>query len=81
MIYPTHSNAPLLFLLIMQAHSAPSIGIIGAQAGKLYTLVMSDPDPPDPKAPIYREWLHWLIVNIPGGTAEITEGTEVTRYM
>lgn len=31
-----------------------------------YTLLLVDPDAPDPKDPIYKEWIHWMIVNIPG---------------
>ncbi|XP_026333145.1 protein D2-like [Hyposmocoma kahamanoa] len=31
-----------------------------------YTLAMVDPDAPSRVTPIYREWLHWLVINIPG---------------
>lgn len=31
-----------------------------------YTLIMVDLDAPDPKNPIYSEWIHWMITNIPG---------------
>lgn len=31
-----------------------------------YTLIMSDPDAPSRGSPKAREWLHWLVVNIPG---------------
>lgn len=31
--------------------------------GKLYTIVMVDPDAPSPSNPIYKYWLHWLLVN------------------
>jgi phosphatidylethanolamine-binding protein (PEBP) family uncharacterized protein len=31
-----------------------------------YTLMMLDPDAPSRDKPIYRNWLHWLVVNIPG---------------
>ena len=29
-----------------------------------YTILMVDPDAPDPNHPIMSEWLHWLVVNI-----------------
>lgn len=32
----------------------------------LYTLIMTDPDAPSRLTPNYREWHHWLVVNIPG---------------
>ena len=31
--------------------------------GKLYTIIMVDPDAPSNSNPIYRNWLHWMIVN------------------
>ncbi|VAI73424.1 unnamed protein product [Triticum turgidum subsp. durum] len=49
------------------ADAAPSIQIAG-RAGDLFTLVMTDPDAPSPSEPTMKEWLHWLVVNIPGGS-------------
>jgi phosphatidylethanolamine-binding protein (PEBP) family uncharacterized protein len=34
---------------------------------KFYTMIMSDPDAPSRKAPLNREWLHWIIINMPNG--------------
>jgi len=34
------------------------------EKGKMYSLIMVDPDAPSPKDPVYRYYLHWLIVNI-----------------
>ncbi|KAG8651641.1 protein MOTHER of FT and TFL1 isoform X2 [Manihot esculenta] len=34
----------------------------------LYTLVMTDPDAPSPSEPTMREWVHWIVADIPGGT-------------
>ncbi len=34
----------------------------------LYTLIMTDPDAPNPQDPKYAPYLHWLVVNI-GSTA------------
>lgn len=65
------------------AHSNPAVYLKGTERNKLYTLIMSDPDPPDPAKPIYREWLHWIVTNIPGaeGEADAAQGTEITHYM
>jgi phosphatidylethanolamine-binding protein len=35
-----------------------------------YTLLMVDPDAPSRTDPTMRNWLHWLIVNIPNGMVE-----------
>ncbi|CAJ0574896.1 unnamed protein product, partial [Mesorhabditis spiculigera] len=37
-----------------------------AMPDTLYTLIVSDPDAPSRENPIRREFLHWLVVNIPG---------------
>ncbi|XP_020268512.1 homeobox-leucine zipper protein HOX3-like [Asparagus officinalis] len=29
---------------------------------------MTDPDAPSPSDPTMREWVHWVVINIPGGT-------------
>ncbi|CAI5963599.1 unnamed protein product [Closterium sp. NIES-64] len=40
-----------------------------------YTLVLVDPDAPSPSNPTAREWLHWIVVDIPvdgsGGTGRV----------
>ncbi|KAG8200127.1 hypothetical protein JTE90_018916 [Oedothorax gibbosus] len=45
----------------------------------LYTLCMTDPDAPCRKTPKYREWHHWLVVNIPKN--RISEGTVMSEYV
>ncbi|KAG6475126.1 protein MOTHER of FT and TFL1 homolog 1-like [Zingiber officinale] len=57
----------------------PSVQIAG-RPYDLFTLVMTDPDAPSPSDPTMREWLHWLVVNIPGGT-DLSQGEEVVGYM
>ncbi|KAF7125093.1 hypothetical protein RHSIM_Rhsim12G0139500 [Rhododendron simsii] len=42
--------------------------------------VMTDPDAPSPSEPSMREWVHWIVTDIPGGTGP-TEGKEVVPYM
>ncbi|KAK6150027.1 hypothetical protein DH2020_017586 [Rehmannia glutinosa] len=45
-----------------------------------YTLVMVDADAPNPCDPYLREYLHWLVTNIPGSTEASLFGTEIVRY-
>lgn len=46
---------------------------------KLYTLIMTDPDAPSRTDPIYKEVLHWLVVNIPG--SNIIKGDVIADYI
>ncbi|XP_001355892.2 phosphatidylethanolamine-binding protein 1 [Drosophila pseudoobscura] len=50
-----------------------------ADASKLYTLCMTDPDAPSRKDPKFREWHHWLVGNIPGG--DIAKGEVLSAYV
>ncbi|KAG8075843.1 hypothetical protein GUJ93_ZPchr0006g45069 [Zizania palustris] len=59
--------------------AAPAVQIAG-RANALFTLVMTDPDAPSPSEPTMREWLHWLVVNIPGGK-DPSQGEVVVPYM
>ncbi|GMN72883.1 hypothetical protein TIFTF001_052084 [Ficus carica] len=36
--------------------------------------VMIDPDAPSPSEPSMREWVHWIVVDIPGGTNPNRDG-------
>ncbi|XP_058812638.1 protein D3-like [Topomyia yanbarensis] len=44
-----------------------------------YTLVMIDPDSPSRTEPLYREFAHWLVGNIPGKHVE--QGEVMFEYM
>ncbi|KII67427.1 Phosphatidylethanolamine-binding protein F40A3.3 [Thelohanellus kitauei] len=46
---------------------------------KYYTLIMTDPDAPSREDPKFREWLHWLVVNIPGD--HVDQGEECFGYV
>nr|ANS56353.1 MFT-like protein [Zamia furfuracea] len=46
---------------------------------KLFTLVMTDPDAPSPSEPNMREWIHWIVTDIPGAT-DVTQGREILAY-
>ncbi|XP_074598184.1 protein D3-like [Brevipalpus obovatus] len=50
--------------------------------GSLYTLCMTDPDAPSRQNPKYREWHHWLVVNIPAGSPPaINMGRVLSEYV
>lgn len=49
------------------------------ESGALYTLCMTDPDAPSRENPKYREWHHWLVVNIPG--SKVSEGETLSEYV
>lgn len=42
-------------------------------------IMILDPDPPSRKEPKYREWLHWLIGNIPGN--KVSQGEVLADYV
>jgi phosphatidylethanolamine-binding protein (PEBP) family uncharacterized protein len=44
-----------------------------------YTLVHVDPDAPSKENPRFREWRHWLVINIPGN--DISKGEVLSKYM
>ncbi|XP_054168686.1 protein D3-like isoform X1 [Oppia nitens] len=45
----------------------------------LYTLCMTDPDAPSRQTPKYREWHHWLVVNIPNN--DVAKGDTLSEYV
>ncbi|KAF9667549.1 hypothetical protein SADUNF_Sadunf15G0034700 [Salix dunnii] len=49
------------------AVNPPKVTISG-HSDELYTMVMIDPDAPSPSEPSMREWVHWVVADIPGGT-------------
>lgn len=49
------------------------------EEGALYTLCMTDPDAPSRAEPTFREWHHWLVVNIPG--IDINQGEVLSAYV
>ncbi|HOX19868.1 MAG TPA: YbhB/YbcL family Raf kinase inhibitor-like protein [Gemmatimonadales bacterium] len=44
---------------------------------KTLALIVDDPDAPDPAAP-KRTYVHWVLYNIPAGTAGLPEGATAT---
>nr|ADP89905.1 flowering locus T [Iris fulva] len=62
----------------MVAHE-PRAKIRGRDMRTLYTLVMVDPDAPSPSNPTKREYLHWLVTDIPE-TANTSHINEIVSY-
>ncbi|XP_068661361.1 protein VERNALIZATION 3-like [Aristolochia californica] len=56
----------------------PRIEIGGAES-TFYTLVMVDPDAPNPSEPTLREYLHWLVTDIPAASSA-RAGQEILCY-
>ena len=53
---------------------SPPLAWSGAPAGtKSFALIVDDPDAPDPAAP-KMTWVHWVLYNVPAGTASLAEG-------
>lgn len=50
-----------------------------ADPNKYYTLIMTDPDAPSRANPTYREFKHWVIVNIPGG--KVAQGENLAEFI
>lgn len=49
------------------------------KVGSFYTLMLFDPDAPSRDAPKFKEWLHWLVINIPG--IKLNRGEEICQYV
>ncbi|CAL1370469.1 unnamed protein product [Linum trigynum] len=62
-----------------QVANQPQVHIGGDDLRTFYTLVMVDPDAPSPSDPNLREYLHWLVTDIPATTGA-TFGQEVVCY-
>ncbi|KAK6643612.1 hypothetical protein RUM43_005122 [Polyplax serrata] len=62
-----------------QVKNPPSTIKWKADEGTFYTLCMTDPDAPSRKEPKFREWHHWLVVNIPGNDLE--KGETLSEYI
>ncbi|KAF4352142.1 hypothetical protein CsatB_008273 [Cannabis sativa] len=62
-----------------QIVNQPRVDIGGQDLRTFYTLVMVDPDAPSPSDPNLKEYLHWLVTDIPGSTGP-SFGQEVMCY-
>ncbi|KAL5545011.1 hypothetical protein UlMin_008795 [Ulmus minor] len=52
---------------------------IGGESKELFTLIMTDPDAPSPSEPSMREFVQWIVVDIPGGK-DPSKGREILSY-
>jgi len=78
--YP--SNAELKLgneLTPTQVKDIPSHIKWSTEANALYTICMTDPDAPSRQTPKYREWHHWLVVNIPENN--VAKGEVLSEYV
>lgn len=48
-----------------QVQNRPSLSWT-ASDDQLYTVILTDPDAKDRKTHAYREWVHWVTINVPG---------------
>lgn len=62
-----------------QTKNQPVIDWEEADPSEFYTLLMTDPDAPSRQTPVFREWRHWLIVNIPGN--DVKKGEVLSEYI
>lgn len=77
-----------LAMRVAQTQGKPHVEMRGrpfGSSGDLYTFMMVDPDAPSPTNPTFRNFLHWLVINIPSQTPPTSEiwetGKEVVPYM
>lgn len=61
-----------------QVKDLPSVSF-AADPQKFYTLVMTDPDAPSRIEPTYREFKHWVVVNIPGD--DVASGENLAEFV
>ncbi|EXC19883.1 hypothetical protein L484_017860 [Morus notabilis] len=61
-----------------QVLNQPRVDIGGDDLRHFYTLLMVDPEAPSPSNPSQREYLHWLVIDIPATTG-VGFGKQCTR--
>lgn len=61
-----------------QSLEEPNVSWISDE-NKFYTLFMVDPDAPSRDEPLYREFIHWVVTDIPG--SDVKSGVVVVDYM
>ncbi|KAL7618918.1 CEN-like protein 2 [Lactuca sativa] len=66
-------------LLPSSLTSKPKVDVNGGDLRSFFTLIMTDPDVPNPSDPYLREHLHWMVTDIPG-TTDSSFGKELVSY-
>ncbi|XP_075919555.1 phosphatidylethanolamine-binding protein 1-like isoform X1 [Petromyzon marinus] len=51
----------------------------GCDPKSLYTIILTDPDAPSRDKPKFREWHHYLVMNVPGN--DISRGDVLSEYV
>lgn len=77
-IYGNHSITCGEDINITIAKEAPVVKFDASNI-EFYTLVMIDPDAPDPHRPVFSQFLQWLVVDIPGD--HVSKGKPLKMYM
>lgn len=62
-----------------EVRAIPTVIQWPVEEGAFYTLCMTDPDAPCRENPKYREWHHWLVINIQG--SDVSSGTTMSEYV
>ncbi|KAG0360901.1 hypothetical protein BG005_009620 [Podila minutissima] len=84
--YGNYNNAFLgNRLTVANTQEAPQVYFYSDSPTNKYTLIMTDPDAPSRKFPKLREYLHWVVSNIPapapGQPADLAKGVVLSPYM
>jgi len=63
------------------ASDAPGIRVTdkNGTANTFFTLIMTDPDAPSPSEPTLREWVHWIVTDIPAQSSNTSPATVVIK--
>ena len=67
-----------------QVQNAPKVQFADAEEHASYVIFMTDPDAPSRNEPTFREWWHWIVVNVPGKdlkTGDLSKGQEHWAYV
>lgn len=79
-VYNSHTQVNNGFELMPSAITAPPrVEVVGGDMRTFYTLIMTDPDAPSPSDPTEREYLHWIVTDIPGTTSN-SFGKDIVSY-
>lgn len=78
-LYPSGVSANLGNVLTPKSVKDTPMLTWNSENGAFYTLLLVDPDAPSRQNPKFREYRHWLVMNIPG--LSIDQGDEVIGYI
>jgi len=52
-------------LIPPQSKTCPTLKLTGGDTGSKYTVIMTDPDAPAREMPTFREFIHWVVTEVP----------------